>query len=490
MRRRLRAAAILLVAAGACGRGRRGTTERAISPGDALAFRDGLGSEQTETEKIVARGGFAHVFLPAVRLERRVDAWKATEVEPPAHPFAGPAVVLVVDAGTEPVAGLETGAGAALAAAIEEALGKVLPRRDSFGRVEGVHLQIPFPLPAAEAFGAVAARVRRAVPADLFLTCALEGAPSDKERADFRRHLAAADGFVADVFGEGAKGDLVGTDALEKPWWAGYAPGARGEWKDASGAVKGVSTEGYLSALTDEPLATLSQELSLSREEVASFTFHPTARFTIAGTAFEPGDQIAFRQPSVSELLYRLGSDLTGRKLVRGRLIRLDGTSDSQRLFTLAGLSDVLLGRPLLPELRVRVVTGPEGLRVEAENLSDHASVLSRTANWIEVDVPPGQVRDVQLGGFDRYEVFDADGRPVTPGRASRLRLHELLIAPRERIEAATIVLRTRPGSECCRFRQHLLAASGPEVSGDWIAPPPPPTPTPKPPPARGKKRR
>jgi hypothetical protein len=490
MRRGLRAATVLLVAACACGRGRRGAVERTIAPGDSLAFRDGLGSEQPETEKIVARGGFAHVFLPAVRLERRVDAWKAADVAPPEHPFAGPPVVLVVDAGADRVEGLETGAGGALAAAIEEALGNVLARRASFGRVEGVHLQISFPLAAAEAFGAVATRVRKAVPADLFLTCALEGAPPEKVRVDFRRHLAAVDGFVAEVFGEGAKGDLVGTDALEKPWWAGYVPGARGEWKDASGASKGVLTERYLSALADEPLAPLSQELSLSREEVASFSFHPTARFTIAGTTFEPGDQIAFRQPSVSELLYRLGSDLTGRKVVRGRLIRLDGIADSQRLFTLAGLSDVLLGRPLLPELRVRVVPGPEGIRVEAENLSDHASVLSRTTNWIEVDVPPGQVRDVQLGGFDRYEVFDADGRPVTPGRASRLRLHELLIAPRERIAAATILLRTRPGPDCCRFRQHLLAASGPEVAGDWIAPPPPPTPTPKPPPSRAKKRR
>ena len=106
-----------------------------------------------------------------------------------------------------------------------------------------------------------------------------------------------------------------------------------------------------------------------------------------------------------------------------------------------------------------------------------------------QVEVPPGDVRDAQLGGFDRYEVFDAEGRPVTPGRAARIRFFEILVGPREKIEPATIQLRMSPPAGCCRFRQHLLAASGSEVAGDWIAPPPPPTPPPKPTPAKTKRR-
>jgi hypothetical protein len=93
----------------------------------------------------------------------------------------------------------------------------------------------------------------------------------------------------------------------------------------------------------------------------------------------------------------------------------------------------------------------------------------------------------VQPGGFDRYEVFDAEGRPVTPGRATRVRFFETLVAPRERVEPAAILLRGRPASGCCRFREHVLAASGTELAGDWVAPPPEPTPTPKP---RGRPRR
>jgi hypothetical protein len=472
-----------------CPAARKAEPARSIPAGDAVEFRDGLGSDPSEAEQILARGGFGHVFLPAIRLERRADGWTAADVPPPARPLESLPVVLVVEVPPGTDTGSEAGTDAVLAGALEDALGKTLPRRAAYGKVEGVHLAIPFPAARAESFGALLDRLRKRVPADLFLTCELDAFPPEKEREEFRKRLASADGYVTFLFGEGVRGDPAGTDSLGKPWFAGYAPTAHSEWKDASGAIKGVLQEAHLAALTDQPLAPLSQELSLTQEGASDYFFHPTASFEIDGRRFEPGDRITFRQPAVSELLYRFGSDLTGRRFVRGRLVRLEGTSDGQRLFTLAALSDAFLGHSLLPDLRVKVTPEATGVRIEAENVSSHASVLSRTTNWIEVDVPPGHVRDVQLGGFDRYEVFDAEGRPVTPGRAAKLRFYELLVGPRERIAPATILLRSKPPSDCCRFREHLLAASGMEVNGDWIAPPPVPTPTPKPAAPARKKR-
>jgi len=164
---------------------------------------------------------------------------------------------------------------------------------------------------------------------------------------------------------------------------------------------------------------------------------------------------------------------------MKGRLVVMDGSSESERIFTLAALSDVLLGRPLLPELRVTVRPEAAGVQIRVENGSVHASVVSRTTNWVEVDLPSDHISDVQPGGFDRYEVFDAEGRPVTPGRATRVRFYETLVGPLERISGAAILLRGRPPADCCRFRSHVLAASGTEVAGDWSAPPVAPTPTP-----------
>jgi hypothetical protein len=114
---------------------------------------------------------------------------------------------------------------------------------------------------------------------------------------------------------------------------------------------------------------------------------------------------------------------------------------------------------------------------VELANRSHQATVVSRVANWIEVDVAPARPAEVQLGGFDRYEVYDSSGRPVSPGRATRVRLFETLIAPMETVTPARIVVRGSLPAGCCRFRLHASAASGPEVATEWSTPPPPPTP-------------
>jgi hypothetical protein len=74
----------------------------------------------------------------------------------------------------------------------------------------------------------------------------------------------------------------------------------------------------------------------------------------------------------------------------------------------------------------------------------------------------------VRPGGFDRYEVFGSNGRPVSLGRAARLRFYETLIGPSERIEPAAILVPRGAPPGCCRFRLHLLAATGTEFATDW----------------------
>ncbi len=444
-------------------------------------FSDGIGADLPRVEQILARGGLARVFLPALSVGVEAGAWKTATLAPPPRPLASLPVVLVIRCGASISAALSPGSESAAAAAIGGALKDVLGRRASFGRVEGVLLDLPFPEAAAETYGKLVERLRPQVPSGLFLIGSLRFVPAEKRLEDFVRRLEAIDGFAAFLFGEEPLADPVATEALGKPWWATYAPGALGEWTEASGNRRGTLTERSFRELTDDARMPLGNDLAVRQEGVAGFIFQPSVPVETAGVTFSPGDRIAFRQPLVSELLYRFGSDLAGRHLVRGRLVVLEGASDSERIFTLSALSDVLLGHPLLPDLRVALAADASGVRIAAENSSDHASIVSRTANWVEVDVPFGHIRDVVPGGFDRYEVFDADGRPVTPGRATRVRFYETLVAPRERIEEAAILVRIRPPADCCRFRSHVLAASGTEVAGDWITPPPAPTPTPIP---------
>jgi hypothetical protein len=185
-------------------------------------------------------------------------------------------------------------------------------------------------------------------------------------------------------------------------------------------------------------------------------------------------------------MLFQLGSSMAGKHYALGRAILFEGATEAERVFSLAAFEDVLLGRSLVPVLEGSVrPAGRNAVAVELVNRSHQATVVSRVANWIEVDLAPARPAEVQLGGFDRYEVYDAAGRPVSPGRATRVRLFETLVAPAETVTAARIVVRGALPAGCCRYRVHAYAAAGPEVVSDWSTPPPTPTPVPKKPATR-----
>jgi len=228
--------------------------------------------------------------------------------------------------------------------------------------------------------------------------------------------------------------------------------------------------EAALRGLLDNSRVALGHDLS---EDLSGLLLRLSGPVRAGGVAFSGGDQIAFRQPAFSEFLYRLGADSAGRRFARGRVVALDGSLESERILALGTIADVLLGRALLPDVRVALEAQKSGIVVLLENGSSHATEISRTANWVDVEVLSRGIRDVEIGGFDRYEVFDPGGRPVSLGRATRVRFYETLLAPLERLEPARILLRQRPPEGCCRFRHRALAASGRELAGDWAVPPP-----------------
>ena len=159
-------------------------------------------------------------------------------------------------------------------------------------------------------------------------------------------------------------------------------------------------------------------------------------------------------------MLFQLGSSMAGKHYALGRAILFEGAAEAERVFSLAAFEDVLLGRSLAPVLEGGVrPAGRNAVAVELVNRSHQATVVSRVANWVEVDLAPARPADVQLGGFDRYEVYDAAGRPVTPGRATRVRLFETLVAPAETVDARAD---RRAGSAAGQ----LLPIPGPRLRG------------------------
>jgi hypothetical protein len=466
----------------ACSRSREkpGAAARPIASGDAVWFEDGIGPEQTETERELLLAGFTTVFLPAVRLAGGGGQVTATELPPPPKPFEKTPVFLAVVGGAELAsATADPGSADALAQTVGKSLQTSLKSRALYAStVAGVHMDIPFAPASAEAYGAFLGSLRRKIPAEYLLTFSLRFTPGEADRARLAPALAAADGFVAFVFGETAAASPVAADELGKPWWAAYSSAARGVWRDSSGRELGPLGEKYLMQLSDDPRVDVKNDLTFREEAASAFLLSPQQPVKAAGTAFSAGDRLFFRQPSLPEMLYRFGADRAGRRRLRGRMLVLPGTSERERLVTLGALADVILGHSLDPDLRVSLSGArTPAVVVSAHNATHHASVISRTQNWVEVDLPGGGIRDVLPGGFGRYEEYDGEGRSVTPGRATRVRFFETLVGPLERIDAAKIILYKPAPANCCRYRFSVASAAGPELKGDWVAPTPAPTP-------------
>jgi hypothetical protein len=442
---------------------------------DAAALRDGTLDASLEAI------GAAAVFVDVGRLGSGSgpDAFRASE--PPPKPLRVPVVLAV-----EPDASLEGawsgGPGPdpdALARAAAPALSRAVTD-GAFGRVIGVHLDLDFAPAGAAHYAAFLASLRRGLPPATFVSVSLRALPSTEEdRKKIGPVLEAADALLAVVFGVGARLDPIGVEALRRPWWAAYDTRPAGRIVAAGGEARDAIPERQIESLSGSPRVDFENDLSVNDAAVWAFTL--TARTAVRhdGLALEPGDRVAIRLPAVSEMLFQLGSNMAGKRFALGRALLFGGASEGERLFQLAALADVLLGRALTPALGATVrPAGRNAIAVELDNRSAHASTASRVDNWVEVDLAPAHPAEVQVGGFDRYEVYDAAGRPVTPGRATVVRLFETLIAPQESVTPARIVARGALPKACCRYRIHAVAAAGPEVAGDWISPPAPPEPT------------
>jgi hypothetical protein len=466
---------------------------RNLPKGDAVWLTDPRGAGEAHLEEELQKIGAAALFLPAGELSLEAGRGSFRADPAPPHPFQRMRVVLVVRPGAGLSAALTAPVGSdaeGMARAIETALSSGLAGGAPYGRVAGIHLDFPVTASTASGCAAIVSALRRFLPPGDFVSISLQAAPSsDAARKSLEPLLQSVDVLVAFVFGTQGRADPMTVDSLQRPWWAAYSAAAAGTLTGSNGQMRGAVAEKYLDLLSGNPHVELENDLSVDDPTISAFNFVARDALRIDDLALEPGARVAFRQPVLPEMLFQLGSSMAGKRRTLGRLILFEGSSDADRVFPMTAFEDVLLGRSLEPVLEANArALGHNAVSVTAENRSRHASVVSRISNWVEVDLAPAHPADLQLGGFDRYEVYDAGGVPVSPGRATRIRLFETLVAPMETILPARIVVRGGLPKDCCRHRLHLIAAAGPEVARDWTEPPPRPTPPPAKAP-KGKRR-
>ena len=453
--------------------------------GDAIEFLNPAAANEAGTDERLTRLSAGALFLPAGTLGLAGGSPSFEGVPSPSRSSGSPPVVLVVgvDASVAPALGTEGGFDpAATADHLSQKLRPLLSPNGGFGRVIGVHLDFPFSPTSARRSGELVDAIKSRLPA-VFISIAARFSPSSEEGRDALKPLTqAADALVAPIFGFDVRTDPSAIDALGRPWWAAFGAAAQGSLASAASGRTSAASEAWLDRLIGNPHVDFENDLSVADASFAAF--HLTARspVKIEGLYLEPGDRISYRVPTLAEMLFQLGSTMAGKRNALGRLIVFDGATESERLFPVSTFEDVLLGRSLVPVLETKVSPAGRGaIAVEVVNRSTHTTIPSRLSNWVEIDVAPARAGEVALGGFDRYATYDANGQPVTLGRATRVRLFETLIAPNETITAARIPLRGKPPERCCRYRTQFIAASGSEEASGWIEPPVPPTPTPPP---------
>jgi hypothetical protein len=474
MKRSLRAwLAIALLLAAGCARHKSAPTRR-LPVGDGIWFEDGLGESGVEAETAMVRAGISWVFYPICRVGY-TQGWSASPAPPPPRPFARLPVFLVVASdesatgafqrGDSSIAGLDNAIWTAVQAAIQNG--------GRYGTIGGIHLDLPFAAADEAAYAKLVSGLRKKIPPTILLSLSLRFAPASPPSDELQALLQNCDGLVAFVAGIGALADPVATDNLEKSWWAGFSPAARGTWTTAGGEDRGPLPELVLVRLSNDTRMKFLQDLALKETLDGSFTLVPREAVSLPGYSFHAGDRLNFHQPVPSDILYELGADVAGRRFVRGRVLCLSGRSEADRIFTLEAFSEVLAGKPSLVALHVSAEAGKGSVDVDAENTSPHPSIMSATANWVEVEIPSGGIREVQTGGFDRFEVFGADRSAVTLGRATAVRFYETLVGGHEKIDRARILLRGAVPQDCCTVHYHVLSASGQEVTSEAPVPTP-----------------
>lgn len=489
VRRALRFAALAVTfgAAAACSRGARGPRADDALRGDAVWFAEGIGEGDTEVEETLLSFRCTAAFVPARRLTGGPAGWAGSDLPAPARPLTRVPVFLVVEAPADPLAGRTEEQQEALGAFLAREVSSALARGGEFGPVRGVHLNIPFSPLTAEPLAEALAQARSILVNELSrkgddasrrarglsLTLSLRTRPpsEDSDKDALRKLTSRTDGIVAFVFGGDNAADPVFTDSLGKPWWSGYDSRTTATIRTSSGEISR-APESMLDRLSEDPRSEFRHELPWNVARGAEFSLQTSRPIRVGSLSLAAGDSVVFSQPSLGDLVARLRGAPAGR-LVRGRVVVFGETSEAGRVFPVAALAEVLAGRPASPALRAWVEKGDGSrlLRVGAENSSPHASAVSRVESWIEVDLAPAQLGDVEPGGFDRWEAYDSKGKAVSPGRASRLRFYETFVAPFERFEPARVRVRGNVPSPCCPVRVRVVPASGGESQTDWGLP-------------------
>ena len=429
-------------------RGDRGPARRGFRP------RSFCRAEKSRSRN--GRWGLRAERRPAASARARVRwSWSSTPGRSSRPPLAG-------EAGPDPEA---------VAQAIADGLAPALRTGGPFGRVSGLHLDFPFTAASAKRAGALLDALRRAAARRAFSSRSPPRSllPRRRKRA---RPLAPlvdrADALVAPSSVSRRVSDPAAIDALRRPWWAAFGASPRAVLVRAGGGAP-ASAPGSASrdSLRRRPRRLRERPLGLRRQLLGVPPDGARSRARRGPDARGRATASPIGVPALTEMLFQLGSTMSGKRFALGRAPRLRGRAETRpassrwrrsrtsssgapslrvlvRAFRPAGRNAVAVDarQPVAPRLD-RVPRRPTGSRSTSRR---RTRPTSRSADSTATRSTTATVS------------------PVTPGRATRVRLFETLVAARRgRLPGAHRAPRGRCRLAAARRARTLIAASGSE---------------------------
>jgi hypothetical protein len=338
--------------------------------------------------------------------------------------------------------------------------------------VAGIQLDLDVPVRLLSRYQRVLEAVRRQLPTGVALS--LTGLPSWMESPQLGGVLAAADFWVPQFYGgtvphrltqniplasaQQVEREVRRARQLGRPFYAGLAAysygllySVKGELLELRGDLDPALIARHLD-LADLELLESRPFASESQASAWRVVYRARRACVLDGLVLRPGEVLVLDVPTAANLRACANAvrKRGGAQLLGLCLFRLPGATDPATL-TNAELAAALADQPTQPAAELKLTYDGQ-LKLEALNTGSASAAPTAGAMSIELEIPPGSIREVANSTDFAACEFWCVGRtglaqPCSARRANLIRLHAHVWRPGMQLQAALLTATALPPS-------------------------------------------
>jgi hypothetical protein len=324
----------------------------------------------------------------------------------------------------------------------------------------GLHLDLGLGTAGAEPLAGLLAELGGRVEPPMLLSATLGTEALSDPAAE--RVAAAADFLVVFLYGQrswtsedpqawetaAVEKGLERLEALGADYLLGAATLGWAIRRDRRGAFAAATTDASLRRLLDAPGMETALGLSLEAGERQVYTFRARAPTRVLGWRLGEAEEVRVVAPTSGHLRRLLGR-LAGLELPHrlGQAWFRPPRPEEGLSLSLTNLAGALAPRQPVPGIEARVEPAERrgrapAVRVTVTNPGGEPTEIARVeTNYVELTARRGSFRQVDAGGFERYDLLDSATGERSLSRPGTLRLYTSYLAPGESLTSGRITL-------------------------------------------------